>query len=129
MLALRGRYSGQAPVYGDPALLLPLMYKPKVKKTKEVGYIPHLWDQKNYTDYIDVNLPWKKFVREILACDRVVSSSLHGVIIADAYGIPVLWKEYRKIPGAKIKYEDYLSGIENGIEHAQQGLLTALEQL
>lgn len=129
VLALRGKRSGEAPVYGDPALLLPLMYKPRIKKTRYMREIPHLWDQENYRDYIDVNWPWRYFVDEILACETVVTSSLHGKIIADAYGVHAEWRHYEKIPGAKIKYEDYLSGIEGGIEQAQQGLLKAMEQL
>lgn len=129
VLALRGKHSGNAPVYGDPALLLPLMYKPDIKKSKPVGIIPHLWDRPHYTEYIDVALPWRRFVDEILACERIISTSLHGVIIADAYGVPAEWVHYDKIPGARIKYEDYLSGIKDGIEKAQQNLLEALRKL
>lgn len=129
VLALRGKLSGKAPVYGDPALLLPLIYNPKIKKTKATGYIPHLWEQKNYTDFIDVNLPWREFVDEILKCERVLSSSLHGKIIADAYGVPARWYHYPAIPGARRKFGDYLSGIDGGIEAAQIGLLKALGEL
>lgn len=129
VLALRGRDSGVAPTYGDPAILLPLIYNPTIAKKRAVGTVPHLWDQKNHDIYIDVNLPWKQFVDEILSCDKVISSSLHGFIIAQAYGIPVQWFHYDRIPGARIKYEDYLSGVEGGIEKAQAGLLAALEQL
>lgn len=129
VLALRGRLSGEAPVYGDPAILLPLIYKPVVKKTKKRGFIPHLWDQKNYNDYIDVNLPWREFVDAVVACESIVSTSLHGKIIADAYNIPARWMLYEEIPGAAIKYYDYLSGTEDGIEAAQEGLLKELAKL
>lgn len=129
VLALRGMLSGEAPRYGDPAVLLPLIYKPFVGITKKLGNIPHLWDQKNYTDYIDVNLHWKDFVKEILKCEKIITTSLHGFIISQAFGVPVEWREYSEIPGAKIKYEDYLSGVENGIEKAQKQLLEALKLL
>lgn len=129
VIALRGKHSGEAPTYGDPAVLLPLIYSPKIQKSRELGYIPHLWDQKNYIDFIDVNLPWQDFVDAILTCDRVESSSLHGVIIAHAYGVPAVWRHYKEIPGADIKYMDYLSGVEDGIEATQQGLLKALAKL
>lgn len=130
VLALRGRLSGEAPVYGDPALLLPLMYKPNIKKTKKVGHIPHIWQQHRFQEeYISVNLPWKDFVDEVLKCETIISSSLHGVIIAQAYGVPVVWQHYKIIPGARIKHEDYLSGVEDGIEKAQQDLLEAMKQL
>lgn len=131
VMALRGKLSGEAPAYGDPAILLPLIYKPKVKITKEIGYIPHVWDQENYKkgEFIDVNLPWKEFVREVLACEGVVSSSLHGMIIAQAYGVPAKWVLYDKIPGAYKKYQDYLTGVNQGIKKAQKDLLKALAQL
>lgn len=129
ILALRGRVSGQAPCYGDPALLLPLIYKPKINKTKTVGLIPHVWDQKNYPEFIDVNLTWRNFVDEILACENIVSSSLHGFIIAQAYGVPAEWVHYSEIPGARIKYTDYLTGVIEGIEKAQDDLLKALAEL
>lgn len=129
VLALRGKRSGSAPVYGDPAILLPLIYAPSSLTKKEVGYIPHLWDQKNYTDFIDVNLPWDKFIDEVTSCERIVSSSLHGFIIAQVYGVPVEWIHYKPIPGARIKYEDYLSGVQDGIEKAQVDLIKVLGEL
>jgi len=129
VLALRGKLSGKAPHYGDPGILLPFMYKPKIKKTKAVGYTPHVWNQKNYVEYIDVNLPWKQFVDEVLACKKIISSSLHGIVISTAYGIPCEWVHYPKIPGAKTKYQDYLTGIEDGLEKSQEGLLNALKEL
>lgn len=129
VLALRGKNSGEAPVYADPAILLPLIYKPNVPKTKAVGYIPHLWEQKDGLDYIDVNLPWREFVDEVLSCQKVYSSSLHGKIIADAYGVPCEWLESSIVPGARIKYKDYISGISGGIEKAQNDLIKVLESL
>lgn len=129
VLALRGRLSGEAPRYGDPGILLPLIYKPFVAITKRVGFTPHLWDQKNYTDFIDVNLGWMDFIKEILKCEKIITTSLHGYIIARAYGVPVEWREYDEIPGAKIKYEDFLTGAEQGIEHSQMELLEGLKQL
>lgn len=129
VMALRGPLSGGAPVYGDPAILLPLIYRPKVKKTRALGYVPHIWDQKNYKDYIDVELPWKKFVNNILACETVITSSLHGFIIAQAYGVPVKWVHYKEIPGARLKYKDYLAGVSDGIDRARDGLLKALAAL
>lgn len=31
-------------------------------------------------------------VRQIASADLVVSSSFHGLIVADAYGIPAVWQ-------------------------------------
>lgn len=129
VLALRGRLSGDAPCYGDPAILLPLMYAPKIKKKHKIGFIPHLWDRNNHLNKIDVTLGWKDFVDEVLSYEKLVSSSLHGFIIAQVYGVPVVWRHDRQVPGAKIKYVDYLTGIDQGIEYAQQGLVERLLDL
>lgn len=129
VLALRGTDSGEAPVYGDPAILLPLMYNPDIKKTKKVGYVPHLWCQDSFQEFIDVNLPWKEFVDEILECEKIISSSLHGFIIAQAYGVEAEWILDKRIPGAEIKYRDYLTGVKDGVPKAQQDLIGVLEKI
>lgn len=129
-LAVRGKLTrdilvrdgGVVPeVYGDPALLLPLMYNPEVKKTHRFGVIPHYIEQKDFLQdaslvpvgakVIDVFLPWEKFVSEVLACEEVISSSLHGIVIAEAYGIPATWVcPTPKVIGAGFKFKDYLTG-------------------
>lgn len=40
-------------------------------------------------------------------CQRIVSSSLHGLILADALGIPNMWDPYP--PGVDFKFRDYAS--------------------
>jgi pyruvyltransferase len=108
-------------VYGDPALLLPLMYMPDIEKTHRVGIIPHYVDKKivmskyafasGFNKFIDVALPWKQFVDEVLSCERVESSSLHGIVIAEAYGIPATWMKYsEKVIGNGFKFRDYQLG-------------------
>ncbi len=124
VLALRGKLTGmsigrKAPVYGDPALLLPLIYHPEVKKTKKIGYIPHYVDKEQFKgkEFIDVALPWKEFVDKILECEEIVSSSLHGIVIAEAYGIPATWEVYsNKVIGNGFKFQDYLTGTGRSIQ-------------
>jgi hypothetical protein len=44
------------------------------------------------------------------SCQRIVSSSLHGLILADALGIPNMWDPYPPAdPGDGFKYRDYAS--------------------
>ncbi len=112
-----------AEVYGDPALLLPKYYHPEVKKKYKVGIIPHYHDFKIVSDnykndpeilVIDLmTLDVEEVTREILSCEKTISSSLHGVIVSHAYQIPSLWVEFsNKIFGDGIKYRDYLESVE-----------------
>jgi len=109
-------------VYGDPALLYPRFYRPQIKKTHRLGIVPH---------YIDSQHSWVQKIRakegakvinilgginhvvdEILSCECIVSSSLHGLIAADAYGIPALWIELSdKVAGGGFKFRDYFMSI------------------
>lgn len=100
-------------IYGDPALLLPLIYNPKVEKYRKVGVIPHYIDRPLFEgeEIIDIENHWKTVVDEILSCERVVSSTLHGIVLAEAYGIPATWAVYSdKIEGGPFKYQDYFLG-------------------
>jgi hypothetical protein len=127
-LAVRGKLtrdlivgSAVPEVYGDPALLLPLIYNPEIQKEYEVGIIPHYIDkqivkdrlvfEEGYNLFIDVALPYKEFVDKVKSCRRIMSSSLHGIVIAEAYGIPAEWCEYSdKVLGHGFKFRDYLTG-------------------
>lgn len=90
-------------IYGDPAVLFPRFYKPNKQKKYLLGIIPHFRDQQNpviakllsssNVCLIDVRncTPWHRFIDDIASCEYIVSSSLHGIIISDAYGIPNRW--------------------------------------
>jgi hypothetical protein len=109
-------------VYGDPALLLPRYYKPKIIKKYTLGIIPHNYDYesvlKEYSHLENVKVislktnDVEKTTNEILACERVVSSSLHGVIVSHAYQIPAIWVEFSdKLFGDGIKFIDYFESV------------------
>jgi len=110
-------------VYGDPALLLPLFINlGKIKKKYLWGIVPHYVDQKSSClcgleekDEIlilNVRHDIKKFVKDLCSCERIVSSSLHGLIAADAYSIPSVWCEFsNKVIGNGFKFRDYLISV------------------
>ena len=47
-------------------------------------------------------------------CERIVTSSLHGLVLADALGIPSMWDPYATAPG--FKFSDYASAYGERIE-------------
>lgn len=109
-------------VYGDPALLLPKYYNPEVEKKYKIGIVPHYHDYKkavelfqNESDIKVIDLlimDVEETTKEILSCENIISSSLHGLIVAHAYKIPALWVEFSdKIFGNGIKYQDYFESL------------------
>lgn len=108
-------------IFGDPALLFPRFYNPKVEKKYRLGIVPHYVDKDNEwlmslnsdeIKIIDICSETHDFVDQIKQCDKILSSSLHGVIASDAYGIPNLWiKMSNKVGGGSFKFEDYFLSV------------------
>jgi len=110
-------------VYGDPALLLPDYFNPEVDKKYLYGIVPHYNDYKLVKDWyqgqknikiIDMmtNDIEAKTI-EFLECEKIISSSLHGVIIAHAYSIPAVWQPFSNgVFGDDIKYQDYFESVK-----------------
>lgn len=109
-------------IYGDPALLLPLYYKPKIVKQYRLGIVPHYNDFKkvyefynNQPDILVVNLMTtdvEATTNLFLQCERVISSSLHGLIVSHAYEIPAIWVEFSdRLFGDGIKFQDYFESV------------------
>jgi len=109
-------------VYGDPAILLPKFYNPPVKKQYKMGVIPHYvdkeleitkkWSDKSDVKNIDVFSEMETFVADLKSCEFTVSSSLHGVILSHAYGIPSVWAPLSdKLVGGGFKFNDYYQSV------------------
>lgn len=111
-------------VYGDPALLLPMFIQPKVNnKRYRLGVIPHYKNKQHPfflqslpsdVKIIDVETDdIQKFVDDINCCEMIVSSSLHGIIIADAYGIPAHHVKFdESVVGGNFKFHDYYLSVK-----------------
>jgi pyruvyltransferase len=103
-------------VLGDPAILMPDIYFPKVKKKYDVAFIPHYVEVKEFKakykgHYISVSNTVEGFISEMLQCKSVITSSLHAYILAEAYGINAEYVQLTdKIIGGMFKFEDYKSG-------------------
>lgn len=152
--ALRGEYSNYklkkmgykgCDTFGDPALLLPMIVPCHNKPKKLLGIIPHLQDfnsmpsKKTYYDII--NLKTTDIIdkiNEITSYHYILSTSLHGIIVAHAYGIPAIWIQQNKIDGDGIKFKDYFSSVNipiyQGFRHyysiinSQENVISFFEQ-
>lgn len=100
-------------IYGDPAVLTPLLYNEKPSPKREYILIPHYSKFDKYSSDNNVLCTFQddinNFIKELLKAKLVISSSLHGIILAEAYGIPAVLLS--DTPTKDItKYEDwYLS--------------------
>jgi pyruvyltransferase len=127
-------------VYGDPALLIPNVTGLRAVPGDLIGVIPHFVDNPAVASaglptgsvLIDVQEPWRQVVDAIRHCRAVVSSSLHGIVVAEAFHIPAVWVSLGdKIHGGNFKFNDYYLGtgrptrgpvcLEAGLEIAASG--------
>lgn len=136
ILALRGGLTrsalraGDGVPLGDPGLLVGRMIRLPAK-THAIGIVPHYVDKadpmvralsglKGVT-VIDVETDAMTVTRQIAACGLVLSSSLHGLIVADAFGIPNQRLKFTgNLKGGDFKFSDYASalGRANRLAHA-----------
>jgi pyruvyltransferase len=102
-------------IYGDPALLLPMFYSPRTNRELDgkVGFIPHCSDVKRRAEhegyhFINPLDPVEHIIDQIASCSAIVSQSLHGLIVSDAYGVPNAWL-YRPLAEGTLKFIDYFA--------------------
>ena len=110
-------------IYGEPSWLLPMFVKPAEMRDNVIGFLPH------YIDYGQAGkLPENvrllspatepiSLIKQITACRVIVSSSLHGVCVAEAYGIPAMWVELSDlILGKGFKFRDYYAATGRNVQ-------------
>ncbi|MBW8725299.1 MAG: polysaccharide pyruvyl transferase family protein [Inquilinus limosus] len=105
-------------VYGDPVWLLPKFHPAPQRKKWKLGVIIHLADLQDRSfevrpkaEHVRYQVPaelagdvrlihtvtpigldgMRARLDEILECERIVSTSLHGMVFAESYGIPCLY--------------------------------------
>lgn len=113
-------------IYGDPVLLIDRIYQPEnIEKKYKLGIIKHYEDQTPELDewvnqnpdvrYIsiirDMTKPFE-IIDEIVSCESIVSSSLHGLILADVYKIPNSWVFFENHIKSTYKFLDYYESIK-----------------
>lgn len=118
-----------APVLGDPGLLSPMLLsnrKAHAVKRIRVGIIAHYADKAEPAvsrllesipgaQLIDVFSPVEEVLSQISSCDFVLSSSMHGLIVADSFGVPNQWLLLSRGRISEYKFSDYYSvfGLNN----------------
>lgn len=118
-------------VVGDPALLCDELVAVNTKD-HPLGLIAH-WsdiDRVLYKKYAHLN-PFEilatddpvTVIAQIGSCERLISSTLHGVIVADAYAIPRQPEQFPRInhqwEGGEFKWHDYFSSINQPLRWGQ----------
>lgn len=125
-------------VFGDIATLLPLYVENDLDKRFRVGVVPH-WTQlpefkahlpSSTATLIDVTNRVDLVIKQILQCDYVIATSLHGLVVAEAYGIPARLLVYRRpVRGNLHKYEDYFLSTGREIEYDTAGTIADVIRL
>ena len=107
-------------IYGDPALLLPRYYQPQsTNLQKKIAICPHFSHKLFFNNLKDSEM-WnvldvcehpQKVVSKIVNSSCCISTSLHGIIVAQAYGVPWLWLNIRnnELIGGEFKFLDFFS--------------------
>lgn len=131
VLAVRGALTHErlgatgAPALGDPGLLVSRRLR-RPRPRWSIGFVPHghhrshrgflgLADPKAGHRIVDVHQSARAAVGEIAACEVVVTTSLHGLVTADAFGIPALWTVLEPaLNGGDFKFRDYESAVSPG---------------
>ncbi|UNK70150.1 polysaccharide pyruvyl transferase family protein [Microbacterium sp. H1-D42] len=129
-LALRGPLTAERlglavePAYGDPGILVARHVAPPPPDGR-IAVVPHGHHRghQRLTDLIDVadarvvnvHQGAVSAIREIAAARAVVTTSLHGLITADSYGIPAFWTTLNPpLTGGDFKFRDYEATVTPG---------------
>ncbi|GAB47013.1 polysaccharide pyruvyl transferase family protein [Mobilicoccus pelagius] len=150
-LALRGHLtrdrlgSPTVEALGDPGLLLSRRVRRR-SVTYDVGVVAHYvhaedpWlldlvaahpGSGDGVLFIDVAQSPRAVARQVASCRAIVSTSLHGVITADSFGIPAAWVRMpRALYGGDFKFRDHESVVrparDRGCDSRDVGSLAEL---
>lgn len=130
VLAVRGDLTrerigkGNEVLLGDPGLLASHLLPERMPKEFRLGFVPHYrdrtgsriehWEDRYGSDalIIDVRKKPQDVIKDIDRCECIVSSSLHGLIVADTLGIPSLWMIINQLAGGHYKFDDYYTSLD-----------------
>ena len=110
---------------GDPGVLMPLVYQPNKGPQRDYGVLIHMSEKNDpghreeyeahSLNIIDIMTDdYRKTIDEICSCDLIISSTLHGIIIAESYNIPAIL--LNRFEFDDFKYLDYYMSTGRGKE-------------
>lgn len=117
---------------GDAGILAAELLPRRPEKKYDVGIIPHICDLnedilspvvQKYENAILINVKDAPLtvIGQIAQCRAVISSSLHGLIVADSFGVPNMHVIFSDRPlGDGYKFDDYYSAY--GVAHTLRDL-------
>lgn len=137
------------PVYGDPVWFLPAIIQPAVEQRYELGVVIHLTELAERSSQSGCNPNLLRYrippelqdririittltepsfaaleqrVQEITACKRIVSTSLHGLVISETYGIPCMSLRVAKRGAAVVRLNDQQDRLDQRIRDFYSGV-------
>ena len=126
VISLRGQLSLERAdcegnvLLGDPLVLVDRLFDKPIQKKHRTGLVAHVLNISamkakygRHTHLISpMQEPWK-VVEEIASCEQIVSQSLHGLIVADAFNVPNVWiAPSESMTGGRFKFDDYYSTLD-----------------
>jgi hypothetical protein len=132
VLAVRGKLTADvlkvdAPL-GDLGLLASRIWT-KEPARYNIGVVRHYVDDNEYPFadiVIDATEPAEEVIKKISSCRVIMSSSLHGIIVADSYGIPNMRIARDDVITGDWKWLDHKSALIKPVADVQDDLLRAL---
>lgn len=124
-LELKAKLGWNVPaVYGDPALLLPRVFPVLERKQGSISVVLH-WEHvkfrqkiraqhRDQIQFVDVDEDYLNVVQKIASSSVCISSSLHGIIVAQAYGVPWVWLQFNDhlLHSSNFKFDDFFTTID-----------------
>ncbi len=104
---------------GDPLVLIDAFVE-RTTPQHRFGFVPHIksvarwrgFDTRGHRVIDPAWSPWR-VVKDIASCELIFSQSLHGLIVADALGVPNVWvSPTDEMRGGSFKFDDYFSTLD-----------------
>ncbi len=126
VISVRGEYSASrlgvgSALIGDPFVIMSLYCSEiKPEKTRDITYIPHVnffvrrgrsnLKVPEHVCVLDLGAEFDHVLETIASSKLIVSESLHGLVLADAFGVPNIWiAPSSDMLGGEYKFRDYYS--------------------